>query len=96
MDDDEYDVYDDFSEFTEEDFARIDASTAQKLATTSVNGGPAITVALEQPVVDNFPLKAPAEQPMDPSQHLSPIQHFRRGQILSVTDLVAPAWCAHA
>ncbi|KAF5368532.1 hypothetical protein D9758_002158 [Tetrapyrgos nigripes] len=83
--DDEYAGYDDFVQFTEEDFAQVDA----QISTTLKKGVPKYQIEVE-----------PAEQRPEPKPELppstsnpSPLQRFRRNKVLSVTDLVSPAWC---
>jgi len=89
---DEEDEYDDYnlSEFTEDDFAIIDAALQENV---SEKGGPKVFVQLEQPVVDNnINFKALTQPKPPPPKELSPYLRFRTNGILSVTDLVAPAW----
>jgi exonuclease V len=90
---DEEDEYDDYnlSEFTEDDFAIIDAALQEN---ASEKGGPKVLVQLEQPVVDNNINFKALTKPIPPPQkkELSPYLRFRTNGILSVTDLVAPAW----
>jgi exonuclease V len=96
MSEDEFDLYD-LPEFTEDDFARIDAAVELKMAEDKGGGGlPKVTVQLEQPVVD-IDLKATTTATTTttkstPVKELSPFDRFRANGILSVSDLVAPVW----
>lgn len=77
---------DEFSNLSDEDFVRIDAVVASKLATRrspspvrgTPSGEPAVTVQLEEQEQISF---------MD-----SPLKRFRKSGRLSVSDLVSPAW----
>ncbi|KZT08784.1 uncharacterized protein LAESUDRAFT_697055 [Laetiporus sulphureus 93-53] len=103
---DEYAEYD-LSEFTAEDFAHIDSMLAAAYSTSesvesriyydaprSGGGGPQIAITLEQNANYSALVKAPEEPQEGGAQAtLSPLQRFRRGKWLSVTDLVGPAWC---
>lgn len=104
---DEYDEYD-FSEFTEDDFAQIDANIAlhyqplETQPTTVGNGsaGPRTPIEIERHA-DLVATKEHrildmlvAQKAASPSRKpQSPFKQFRKwGQTLSVTDLVGPAW----
>ncbi|KAF8640994.1 hypothetical protein AX17_000639 [Amanita inopinata Kibby_2008] len=76
---------DEFPQFTEEDFARIDAVASAYYDTpSSSQANPHVTIELEN-----------IQHSEDEScvQDRSPFQLYRRNQILSVTDLVSPTWC---
>jgi hypothetical protein len=89
-DSDEYDDYD-LSEFTQDDFARIDAAIESVyLETIGNKGRPAIPIQIEQPVLS--PTSPTPDIPRHRSAESSPFQRYRRYKILSVTDLVSPAW----
>lgn len=102
-DDDEFNAYD-LSEFSEEDFARIDAELERRnLENNDFNsqGGPAVTIQVELPVIDVVREVSSSNVAMSSSsaEHTtlkhaerSPYQRFRRNNTLSVTDLVSPAW----
>lgn len=101
-DDDEYDDYYDFSGFTAEDFARIDAVVATAApeppdavpdAGGVLDGGPRVAIELEGAAADaSLVVKELApETAVVPGA--SPYQRFRsKRQQLSVSDLVGPAW----
>lgn len=80
-DDDEFAAYD-FSEFTEEDFARIDADIAKKEHLAKV------TIAYETASSSYQPCSGEKSR-IRPS----PLEAFRRCGTLSVTDLASPCWC---
>ncbi|KDQ31203.1 hypothetical protein PLEOSDRAFT_1063116 [Pleurotus ostreatus PC15] len=102
---DSYGGYD-LSEFTEEDFARIDAAISNISTpppiTSPPNGGPKLAITLELSLPD-----CPAEVGSSSNDTVtpisldktvtvsenSPLRRFRRKGFLSVTDLVSPAWC---
>ena len=81
--DDEFSAFN-FSEFTEEDFKQIDAGLEPP------NGNPEIVVELEAPPQqpDHTPKSVSRNQPTKKS----PYQQYRRGGVLSVTDLASLAW----
>lgn len=84
--DDEFSAFN-FSEFTEEDFKQIDAG----LQPPNPNGSPDIVVELEAPP------KKPEDTPKSGNRNKqltekSPYQQYRRGGVLSVTDLASLAW----
>ncbi|KAK7465506.1 hypothetical protein VKT23_005481 [Stygiomarasmius scandens] len=81
--DDDYAALDDFSQFTEEDFAQIDV----EISTTLKKGLPKLNIEFETRAAE------PAQSSTFRSSHSSPLRQFRRNGILSVTDLVSPAWC---
>ncbi|PCH34271.1 hypothetical protein WOLCODRAFT_15220 [Wolfiporia cocos MD-104 SS10] len=102
---DEFELYD-FSEFTAEDFARIDAALATPpgAATPPVpehrtnrqhsrigSGGPRIEISVEAATADR---SAPLKDSSSFRNARSPFQQFRSWKKrFSVTDLVGPAWC---
>ena len=94
---DEYDDID-FSQFTAEDFAQIDALTSsrlQELGPSKKEGlpGPSIAIELEEDTDTSVTKELNARGASDPSKKLSPFERFRaRMQALTVTDLVSPAW----
>jgi len=82
-DDDEFAAYN-FSEFTEEDFARIDADIARKERLAKV------TIAYET-------ASGQSRQGQSSSNERSrvgpsPLEEFRQYGTLSVTDLASPSW----
>ncbi|KAJ3922231.1 exonuclease V [Lentinula edodes] len=81
---DEYDLFDDFSDLTEEQLAQIDAATSSASASTP-KSIPHVQVELEGTDIST-------ETPNE-SERVSPLQQFRKNNILSVTDLVSPSWC---
>ena len=108
---DNYSAFD-FSEFTEEDFAQIDAAIALRMqrdvtsfqseihglnlssltseeldsaVAMKLNDGPSIQIEIEDGQATPLQVVAPPNQP-------SPLQQFRSRRILSVSDLVSPAW----
>jgi hypothetical protein len=89
--DDEYSAFD-FSEFNEDDFRQIDAG----LVPPSPRGNPKITVELEK--LPEQPGNAPPKSL--PSNNLSteksPYRRYRRGGVLSVSDLTSLAWLVTA
>lgn len=99
---DEYDAYN-LDEFTEEEFAYIesgllirDTSSAQILA-----GGPAVTIEVEQStdclIVKDSSKKSTSKSGARQEPHLSPFRQFRSWKkVLSVSDLVSPAWYVHS
>ncbi|KAH8094725.1 exonuclease V a 5' deoxyribonuclease-domain-containing protein [Cristinia sonorae] len=108
---DSYSDYD-FRDFTAEDFASIDAAVAAveesstSAAERSRNGGPAVSVVLEEaskslssmgpPVASlsgskSFEKSAP---PVRKTKESSPYERYRSWKgALSVTDLTSPSWC---
>jgi hypothetical protein len=88
--DDEYSAFD-FSEFSEDDLKRIDA----ELAPPNPKGSPKITVELEKPSEQqgNTPRTITSS---NLSTEKSPYRQYRRGGILSVTDLASLAWLVAA
>ncbi|KAJ3789278.1 exonuclease V [Lentinula aff. detonsa] len=97
---DEYAMYDDFSDLTEEQLAQIDAVTSPVLASTSKSLSH-VQVELEGQLEGTTMITEPYSNSLGDSskskskeaQHISPLQQFRRNRIFSVTDLVSPAWC---
>ena len=95
---DEFDAYN-LDDFTAEDFALVDGTIAKDNIIAKTNGGPAVTVEVEQPIdiVSEGPLiraSSPVLRSPRPQQQ-SPFQRFRSwNKVLSVSDLVSPAWCA--
>lgn len=103
---DEYDAYT-FDEFTEQDFADIDSSILVRGSAGPSNqstGGPKIIIEVEQPA-DNLPTKelstrvstSSLRELSSPKKNAkpqaSPFQRHRSWNgILSVSDLVSPAW----
>jgi exonuclease V len=100
--DDEFDSYD-FAEFTADELALVDESImANSNVTANANrGGPAITVEVEQSA-NNIShndqltrgLSSNATVLLSTRQRqASPFQQFRSwNKVLSVSDLVSPAW----
>ncbi|KAF4573308.1 hypothetical protein EYR36_007819 [Pleurotus pulmonarius] len=102
---DSYGGYD-LSEFTEEDFARIDAAISNiptpPPITSPPNGGPGLAITLELSLPD-CPVKDGSSSndtvtPISIDKTVivsenSPLRRYRRKGFLSVTDLVSPAWC---
>jgi len=100
--DDEFDTYD-FSEFTAHELALVDESImANSNVTANANrGGPAITVEVEQSanhISHNDQLTRGLSSNAtvllsSRREQASPFQHYRSwNKILSVSDLVSPAW----
>ncbi|KAJ3763142.1 exonuclease V [Lentinula raphanica] len=96
---DEYALYDDFADLTEEQFAQIDAAIAPALASTSKTIAH-LQVELEEELEETgtiTPLSSTssseASSSLQKTKPITPLQQFRKSQILSVTDLVSPAWC---
>ncbi|KAJ3721826.1 exonuclease V [Lentinula raphanica] len=96
---DEYALYDDFADLTEEQFAQIDAAIAPALASTSKTIAH-VQVELEEELEETgtiTPLSSTssseASSLLQKTKPITPLQQFRKSQILSVTDLVSPAWC---
>ncbi len=96
------DYEDEFNDFTEEDWAQIDAiceaavahtqaaTTADALDTPS--DGQYSQIAHEQPTdIVSAKVSTPAEKPTATEPAQSPYTRFRHGY-LTVTDIVAPAW----
>lgn len=79
---DEFATYD-FSEFTEEDFAQIDAEIAVKHL-------PKVTIAYEVPSATRNSNDLPPRKRH--KERDSPLDLFRPYGTLSVTDLVSPSW----
>uniref|UniRef100_A0A0W0G4P1 Exonuclease v n=1 Tax=Moniliophthora roreri TaxID=221103 RepID=A0A0W0G4P1_MONRR len=96
---DEYDDVDDFAEFTNEDFASLDA----QLLLPSTSGAPRVQIELEKKSPDsasngcNGSHNAKGEVPAQPTvtDKRSPFQRFRKRSHFSVSDLVAPTWCEY-
>ncbi|KAF9502255.1 hypothetical protein BDN71DRAFT_1437784 [Pleurotus eryngii] len=102
---DSYKGYD-LSEFTEEEFALIDAAisniTTPPPITSPLNGGPKLAITLELSLLDcpaevgssnnDTVTPVPLDKTVTVSEN-SPLRQFRRKGFLSVTDLVSPAWC---
>lgn len=104
MSDDDFAGFD-LSEFTEDDFAQIDAGlVSQGLSLVNMTPGPAVAIQIEEPFHHG---------PENPSGHKSrspspvngkgkgkarttegtPFKDHRRNKYLSVSDLASPAWC---
>jgi hypothetical protein len=92
-DSDKYDAFN-LSDFTEEDFAHIDAILQREGGDNVAPqyGGPAITVELEKPTVDIISKAPPSDLATKFKKDASPFQRYRWKKILWVTDLVSPAW----
>ncbi|KAF9451416.1 hypothetical protein P691DRAFT_699478 [Macrolepiota fuliginosa MF-IS2] len=84
LDVDEFAAYD-FSEFTGEELAQIDAEIARKYL-------PNVPIAYETP---NAESSSSVQTSSSKRQRVrdSPLDLFRSHGVLSVTDLVSPAWC---
>ncbi|KAJ3895139.1 exonuclease V [Lentinula edodes] len=91
---DEYDLFDDFSDLTEEQLAQIDAATSSASASTP-KSIPHVQVELEGTDILTETCNDPNGDTHRPneSERVSPLQQFRKNNILSVTDLVSPSWC---
>ncbi|KAJ3908965.1 exonuclease V [Lentinula edodes] len=91
---DEYDLFDDFSDLTEEQLAQIDAATSSASASTP-KSIPHVQVQLEGTDILTETCNDPNGDTHRPNQseRVSPLQQFRKNNILSVTDLVSPSWC---
>ncbi|KAJ4472583.1 exonuclease V [Lentinula edodes] len=91
---DEYDLFDDFSDLTEEQLAQIDATTSSASASTP-KSIPHVQVELEGTDILTETCNDPNGDTHRPneSERVSPLQQFRKNNILSVTDLVSPSWC---
>ncbi|CCL98155.1 uncharacterized protein FIBRA_00149 [Fibroporia radiculosa] len=104
---DEFDVYD-LSEFTAEDFACIDAALASAQPSlvsifgncnrndsiSDGTGGPRIEIQVEGATDNSILPKALSRHQEWSSDGRSPFERFRKWRkVLSVTDLVGPAWC---
>ncbi|KAF8079072.1 exonuclease V a 5' deoxyribonuclease-domain-containing protein [Lyophyllum atratum] len=95
MSDDEYAAFD-FSEFTEDDLQQIDADLIHK-----AKAGPKITIELESSTLEDNALSQSADASTSAGKTreratdsvLSPLQQYRRGGVLTVTDLASLAWC---
>jgi hypothetical protein len=99
---DEFDAYN-FQEFTAEDLALVDESIVSRgnVAADANRGGPAIAVEVEQPadqIISNRSLMRASSSNANVllstrRQQVSPFQRYRRwNKVLSVSDLVSPAW----
>lgn len=90
---DEYDLFDDFSDLTEEQLAQIDAATSSASASTP-KSIPHVQVQLEGTDILTETCNDPNGDTHRPneSERVSPLQQFRKNNILSVTDLVSPSW----
>lgn len=93
--DDEFSKYD-FAEFTEDDLSRFDglaASSSIAVDPILKSSLPAVAIGVKQENVS-----ASANTPQQPEERghaqtaASPFKRFRRNGIISVTDLVSPAW----
>ncbi|PFH52280.1 hypothetical protein AMATHDRAFT_46408 [Amanita thiersii Skay4041] len=82
MSEEEYDALD-IPDITEDDFSQID-----QLSSTYFNSqaGPQVIVQLEP--TQSLPINN-----LPPIRHRPPLQEYRPNQVLSVSDLVSPAWC---
>ncbi|KAJ6479187.1 exonuclease V [Mycena vitilis] len=76
----EYEAFNDFEGLTEEDFARLDATSESSLTSLVLPANdsamPSVTIELEEVQGQG-----------------SPIHRYRRNGTLSVTDLISLAWC---
>ncbi|KAK1234842.1 hypothetical protein PQX77_001936 [Marasmius sp. AFHP31] len=95
---DEYDDFNDFAEWTPQDFELLDA----QLAPLEPQGQPEIEIELDYGLLGVPDMIKPSpsclRQPIRSKKGVilkadSPLQRFRRTRHLSVTDLVSPAWC---
>ncbi|KAF5366932.1 hypothetical protein D9757_010842 [Collybiopsis confluens] len=86
-DEDEYDLYDHFSDLTKEQLAELDVASSS--APSSSKTIPRVRVEIEDPEASN---SAMADN-QKPSIIGSPLRQFRPNNVISVTDLVSPAWC---
>ncbi|KAL0581077.1 hypothetical protein V5O48_000971 [Marasmius crinis-equi] len=95
---DEYFDLDDFTEWTEEDFALLDA----QLTFPEPQGQPKVDIELDFGSFGVPDMFKPSSSRLRPPVRArngkvlktdSPLQRFRRKRNLSVSDLVAPAWC---
>ncbi|KIK70602.1 hypothetical protein GYMLUDRAFT_65823 [Collybiopsis luxurians FD-317 M1] len=91
---DEYAMYDDFSDLTEEQLAQLDAASSSALAPASSS---LKTISHVQIELEGSPSAGNDNSSLQDvestlAEQVSPLQQFRRN-ILSVTDLVSPAWC---
>lgn len=84
-----------FDEFTEDDFAHIDRTIAlveagSESRTPDAAGGPAVIIEIEPSAQEINAEGVSVEMP-----RLSPYAQFRAwNNVLSVSDLVSPAWYA--
>lgn len=81
---DEFDTYD-LSEFTHEELEAMD-NAAKAILQPGTPAGPLIAVVLEEETS-----RSP-DIPLSP--HFNLLKRFRKKRIMSVTDLVGPAWYA--
>ncbi|KAL0951665.1 hypothetical protein HGRIS_008344 [Hohenbuehelia grisea] len=97
---DEFDSYG-FIDFTAEELASInEALESLERTTTTVQsqGAPAVEIELEVPA-DDSALEVPTETgetagtSLNQLNQISPLREYRSSGILSVTDIVSPAWC---
>lgn len=89
-DTDEYAAFT-LSEFTEEDFSQIDAAVALGNPSVPRPGGGDPSIAIE---LEDFSTRTASAADIGKvrNEGLSPFQRYRPGKVLSVTDLVSPAW----
>ncbi|KAF7347253.1 hypothetical protein MVEN_01480400 [Mycena venus] len=94
-DDSEYEEYNDFAGLTEEDFARLDHAASE----SSLLNPPSLGIAALSQTPDRVEGTAmpsifiEIEGSVANAEQGSPIQRYRRGGTLSVTDLISLAWC---
>ena len=95
---DEFDTYN-FQEFTADDLAFVDESLLARghfVANTDM-GGPSITIEVEQSTnpqtVKGPPTRASSSKATGRHDQASPFQRHRSWRkVMSVSDLVSPAW----
>ena len=95
---DEFDAYN-FQEFTADDLASLDSILARGDITPNANmAGPAVTIEVEQPanhpIVNGSLTRAPSSATglFPRRDRSSPFQQYRWKKVISVSDLVSPAW----
>jgi exonuclease V len=103
LSDDEFIGYN-YSDYTEEDWAEVDVLSSHGRPfdrNHQYKGGPAIPIEVEKPTMDSHQssvLASPACQRVNPQAGTiiaSPYQKYRSWRrVLSVSDLISPAWCA--
>lgn len=99
MSDDEFAALDDLSQYTEEDFKRIDAAIEEaqsnKIEPSAIEGKPLVSIELDShPTAEPGPSKHGRTDTSSPQQsdNRSPQEIFRKRKTLSVSDLIGPAW----
>ncbi|KAJ7194675.1 exonuclease V [Mycena pura] len=96
-DDSEYDAYNDFAALTEEDFALVDAASAQALAPSGSQQTPIYAVGAAMPEISievEGSHSTEEERGREILSPTSPFRRYRRYGTLSVTDLISLAWRA--